>query len=611
MAAKRKAKKKPANKGARGKLRIGDTWNAITIIALSQNDPLKAIAEFVENSIDAKAKNITITRGKEKGEAYIRIADDGEGIPANDNGEPDFKYVATHICDSIKKQMKEKGVEEGLQGEFGIGLLSFWTVGEALHMTSTGPNGKAYEMSMVKGDQAYEVTERRTLFPVQETELLIKPLLPGVRSLNGEKIQWYLASELRDRIRSTGVNIKVIDRTARKEFTVEPRLYTGNLLPVKPIETAAGEIYFELYLAGKESGRSVSLSRNGTRVLPDITSLSHFKRDPWSSGFLEGIIDAPFLRLSPGTRDGFIQDEVFDIFRKALRSTETTLIERIDEIRHAEEQRASKQALKSVQSALREALQALPEEEYDQFDIRKKAKGMPSATRDGASEDTHEPQTVNESPLSPNGLSPKQKEFFEYEGALFSAQPNPASCAVQLGTTKILKANLRDKSRRTVTQDINLIWSIIEGDGLLSDTTGEEVTFTPGDEPGLVRIQLIAQQHKIRCTGEALITVTESDVPELIKSMGDTQRGLPGYTFETAAGELWRARYNEEENLVIINDGHRDFIYASRQNARKLRYIARLFAKELVIRSFPELPPEQMLERMIELSLYTEDHLRY
>ena len=47
-----------------GKLKIGDDWNAIRIIALSQSNPLKAIAEFVENSIDARAKTITITRGR-------------------------------------------------------------------------------------------------------------------------------------------------------------------------------------------------------------------------------------------------------------------------------------------------------------------------------------------------------------------------------------------------------------------------------------------------------------------------------------------------------------------------------------------------------------------
>jgi hypothetical protein len=44
---------------AKGKLRIGDDWNAIRIIALSQSNPLKAIAELVENSIDAHARKIS------------------------------------------------------------------------------------------------------------------------------------------------------------------------------------------------------------------------------------------------------------------------------------------------------------------------------------------------------------------------------------------------------------------------------------------------------------------------------------------------------------------------------------------------------------------------
>ena len=102
-------KKKVAKAGTRGKLRIGDDWNAITIIALSQSNPLKAVAEFVENSIDAGATKIDITRGKEKGDAYLRIKDNGRGIPKNDEGIPNFKYVATHICDSIKRQLKSAG----------------------------------------------------------------------------------------------------------------------------------------------------------------------------------------------------------------------------------------------------------------------------------------------------------------------------------------------------------------------------------------------------------------------------------------------------------------------------------------------------------------------
>ena len=153
-----------------GKLKIGDDWNAITIIALSQSNPLKAVAEFVENSIDAKAKNITIIRGREKGYHYLKIKDDGQGIPLDKEGHPDFQYVATHICDSIKRQLKSHGTK-GLQGEFGIGLLSFWTLGEDLHVTSTGKDGQSYQMQMSKGNPSYKITKKNVLLAGPGTEL--------------------------------------------------------------------------------------------------------------------------------------------------------------------------------------------------------------------------------------------------------------------------------------------------------------------------------------------------------------------------------------------------------------------------------------------------------
>src|SRR5262249_54600758 len=54
---------------------------------------------------------------------------------------------ATHICDSVKRRLKADGTS-GLQGEFGIGLLSFWTVGDELSITSTGDDRRAYQMVM-------------------------------------------------------------------------------------------------------------------------------------------------------------------------------------------------------------------------------------------------------------------------------------------------------------------------------------------------------------------------------------------------------------------------------------------------------------------------------
>jgi len=160
-------KKSLESKNQTGRLRIGDDWNAITIIALSQNNPLKAIAEFVENSIDAHARHVTIARGREKGQHYLKISDDGDGIPCGEDGQPDFKYVATHICDSIKRRLKEKGAQN-IQGEFGIGLLSFWTVGQRLTVISSGKDGKTYQMMMDKGKSGYTVTPRRIYFPLKE-----------------------------------------------------------------------------------------------------------------------------------------------------------------------------------------------------------------------------------------------------------------------------------------------------------------------------------------------------------------------------------------------------------------------------------------------------------
>ncbi|MDH3714887.1 MAG: ATP-binding protein [Gammaproteobacteria bacterium] len=158
--------KRPASRDSGGRLRIGDDWNAITIIALSQSNPLKAVAEFVENSIDARAANAIITRGRERGAPYLRITDDGEGIPRDNHGAPDFRYVATHICDSIQRRLKANGTI-GIQGEFGIGLLSFWTVGETLTMTNAATDGRTWQMHMRKDDPDYSVVTSRRLFAEQ------------------------------------------------------------------------------------------------------------------------------------------------------------------------------------------------------------------------------------------------------------------------------------------------------------------------------------------------------------------------------------------------------------------------------------------------------------
>jgi hypothetical protein len=209
-----------------GKLRIGDDWNAIRIIALSQSNPLKAVAEFVENSIDAHAKNITLIRGKEKRRPLSLESKMMAMASAEQKRRAGFQLCRhSTFAISIKRRLKAEGAT-GLQGEFGIGLLSFWTVGEELIITSAGADGKNLSNAFEEGRSGYRVTHKtvaHALNPAQNCSF--RNILPGIKQFSGEKIQWYLASELRDRIRQTGVQIRVIDRTARAEFKVEPRKF--------------------------------------------------------------------------------------------------------------------------------------------------------------------------------------------------------------------------------------------------------------------------------------------------------------------------------------------------------------------------------------------------
>ena len=595
-----------------GRLRIGDNWNAIRIIALSQSNPLKAVAEFVENSIDARARNITLVRGKEHGVHFLRIKDDGEGIRRNEAGRPDFDYVATHICDSVKRRLKADGAT-GLQGEFGIGLLSFWTVGEELIVSSAGTDGKTYQMHMKKGEPGYRITQRRLLVPDPGTELVVRNILSGIKQFSGEKIQWYLASELRDRIRSSGVQIRVIDRTARAEFKVEPRQFEGRLLH-EINRFSQGGLYVELYLTRPSAANAVGLYRQGTRVLENFTVLGDLNKTPWTSGYLQGLIDAPYLNLTPGTRSGVIQDTAYERFTQELAALEAEVLRLIEEQQRAEEEQTSKDVLRSVQRALKEALLALPAEEYDWFDLHQPGTGRPKiqseqmATPPGNEQFQNpvaegEPASLKEEPTSP------QKDFFEFAGPLFSVRISPASCVVPVGGTRNLRAIGRDRSNRLVENDIQFRWEILQGGGTIANPGGEIATFQAAPEPGLITIRVTAKQSEVECLAEALVTVTESLLPRNQLKEGAKQ-GIPSYTFQKAPGELWRSRYQPDQNVVVINNGHRDFVFASRNKVLKVRYICRLFAKELVAKNFAGLPPGDLLERLIELTLYSEENLK-
>ena len=372
------------------------------------------------------------------------------------------------------------------------------------------------------------------------------------------------------------------------------------------------DVYAELYLHAHSPANAVSLYRSGTRVLGNLTELEAFARVPWTSGYVQGIIDAPYLNLTPGTRLGVIHDAALARLADELAPLESRLAKIIEDQQRAEEERASRDVLRSVQGALKEALLALPAEEYDWFDLhRGEGKRRPRTAAPSEPAEARE-QTIKRSRSRRRTVqeaAEAQRQFFEFAGPLFSVMISPTSSVIEVGGSRALRAIARDRARRPVEDDLAYAWAMLEGEGTLDSAGGEMATFRAAAEPGLARVEVTVTQGDVVCKAEAQITVAASLLPKA--GGGDsTYQGLPGYTFHKAAGELWRSRFDAERNLVVINNGHRDFVYAARSKMLKLRYICRLFAKELVLKNFIGIPPDQLLERLLELTLYTEENLR-
>jgi hypothetical protein len=90
---------------------------------------------------------------------------------------------------------------------------------------------------------------------------------------------------------------------------------------------------------------------------------------------------------------------------------------------------------------------------------------------------------------------------------------------------------------------------------------------------------------------------------------GPASRGLPSYRLEPEHGQPWRSRYDARKNEIIINSAHRDFLTSRVSAAKHRRYIGKLYAKEVVLSNFPHEPPARAMERLIEITLRTEDSL--
>ena len=120
---------------------------------------------------------------------------------------------------------------------------------------------------------------------------------------------------------------------------------------------------------------------------------------------------------------------------------------------------------------------------------------------------------------------------------------------------------------------------------------------------GIVTVEVTARQGDVTVTDR--VPLKFLDEPE----GGAGGRGLPGYRLEPEHGQPWRSRYDAATNEIVINSAHRDFLASRSASAKHRRYIGKLYAKEVVLSNFPHESPAEVMERLIEVTLRTEDAL--
>lgn len=591
----------------RVRLKPADPFDLIRLLARSQNDPRKAIAELVQNSLDAGAEEVTIKRFRKAGAICLSVFDNGQGIFPEMDRPAALRHIATHIGHSYKRRLTVEERYKLLQlGKYGIGLLGFWSVGRYLAMRSRVRGSEVYVLNLEEEEAEGTVAAERgqRLLEPTWTEVVIRDIHPAAqRVLTGRKLADYLAFELRGQLLQREVRLRVVDKLARgraqQDFPVRPPRFQG--VPLKEIREwpvpGHAALIVELHYLPEEHGVGrVTLACSGTTVADDLTQLDalDMRYRPWDSGRLTGMIDARFLDVAPGSRRGVVPNEKAEAFVGAMRALGEKVgawLALFAETRAREADHALRSRLKQV---FRDLQKKLPHYELFPVESEKGQPGPGGALADGAgavsSREEPGPVEVEETP-----------ELYE-PGALEAVQVVPGRCRLAAGAEKGLQARPVDGTGRVIRRDLSYLWKVAEGPGALSETTSSRALYR-AEAPGIARVIVEVREGEHVVTGEGTIEVLEELEPG-----GREEVGIPEPVEVKDPAGRWRSRVREGK--WEFNASHPDYLMVAADPARRFRYLAVLLAKELVVRQVAGGPQEdRLLESLVEILTAIEDRL--
>ncbi|MGH9388516.1 MAG: ATP-binding protein, partial [Vicinamibacteria bacterium] len=359
-----------------GQVRVHDPFELIRWLALSQPDPRKALAELVQNSLDANARHIRIVRVREKGVACLKVHDDGEGVIPELDRRDALLYIATHIGHSRKQSLSpQERLALMTQGQYGIGLLGFWSLGEMLEIRSSLPGQKPYRLILHRNRPEYKLGPLRGKLAFEErfTEVVVVGLRKeAAMAVGARRAADFLASELRGQLLMRPVEVTVEDRMSRgrspKKLKVKPPRFLGERLEGLGTVAIPGHapVKLEIYLAGDgsngESARPLAVYAAGTVVAESFSELSAIglDREPWTDSRLTGMVDFPELHVAPGSRRGVIPDEMAHLFAQALLRVEPLLASILEAKERERAEKLDQNLIRDLQRAFRDFYRKRP-----------------------------------------------------------------------------------------------------------------------------------------------------------------------------------------------------------------------------------------------------------
>jgi hypothetical protein len=646
------------------RLKPADPFDLIRWLARSQSDPRKAIAEFVQNSIDAKARRVRIERRRVRRSPALVVRDDGEGVLPDMSREDALRTIATNIGCSRKRSLTPlERHAQVVAGKYGIGLLGFWSVGGSMDIRSRVGGSEVFVLRLREDEERAEIF-RDTLAMDEEptfTEIVIMEVQDSAaRVLSPRRLVEYLGAELRGTLLASGVEVTILDGLARgtapRNFSVVPRRYTGEPInvPATIAVSGHGAIRVELYFSRGAEAPVVELACAGTLVADDLQALAFLglAEAPWIGRGLSGMIDFPDFAVPPGTRRGVVPDAAAEAFATAMRLLAPAVaaeLERMDRERGAA---TTRQVMTDLRRAFRGLRARLPQYELPPVQGEDGVESaaahtsgvLPVGQAPGEIPDENEAdedeRSADDRPGGGAG-EPESLDLFP-PGPLAAVTIRPAEIRIQIGRERRVSAVATDASGRKLPERVagaaggetsHDNESENENESENSKETSADhprrplgVTFEwsadssalsilgGGKRPAVLAstsaradareiLRVTARQGAATVVATATVTITDTDELDL-----GARLGIPEPELVDDPGTAWRSRFYGQRWQV--NAGHEDFTALAGEPRGRVRYLLTLLAKEIVQRTHGGPGADAALEGLVEILAHAERNLR-